>query len=165
MQTGMVGLRRKGRDRLRRLLRGGEGASLSRGRPVNREGAAMNDSRSDRPLFIGATRDLAYQKILAALEAMLERGRLDVPVIGAAPPDGSLVIQKHLFPLNHFCDRYGVEFGHIMLSVWAAAPLEPTRKRDIAGGLLARRVQQSPASRATVRQSGFFKPEITRSKS
>ena len=33
MQTGMVGLQRKGRDRLRRLLRGGEGASLSRGRP------------------------------------------------------------------------------------------------------------------------------------
>jgi len=124
----------------------------------------MNDSRSDRPLFIGATRDLAYQKILAALEAMLERGRLDVPVIGAAPPDGSLVIQKHLFPLNHFCDRYGVEFGHIMLSVWAAAPLEPTRK-GIFQRPLARRVQQSPASRATVRQSGFLKPEITRSKS
>ena len=88
----------------------------------------MNDSRSDRPLFIGATRDLAYQNILAALEAMLERGRLDVPVIGAAPPDWSLVIQKHLFPLNHFSDRYGVEDGHIMLSVWAAAPLEPARK-------------------------------------
>ena len=120
----------------------------------------MNDSRSDRPLFIGATSDLAYQKIFAALEAMLERDRL-----GAAQPDWSLVIQKHLFPLNHFSDRYGVEDGHIMLSVWAAAPLEPTRKRDIAGGLLARRVQQSPASRATVRQSGFFKPEITRSKS
>ena len=30
MPTGMVGLRRKGRDLLRRLLRGGEGASLSR---------------------------------------------------------------------------------------------------------------------------------------
>ena len=124
----------------------------------------MNDSRSDRPLFIGATRDLAYQKILAALEAMLERGRLDVPVIGAAPPDWSLVIQKHRFPLNHFSDRYGVEDGHIMLSVWAAAPLEPARKGH-SGGLLARRVQQSPASRATVRQSGFLKPEITRSKS
>jgi hypothetical protein len=89
----------------------------------------MNDSRSDRPLFIGATRDLAYQKILAALEAMLERGQLEEPVIGAAPPDWSLVIQKHLFPLNHFSDRYGVEEGHIMLSVWAAAPLEPARKR------------------------------------
>ena len=165
MQTGMVGLRRKGRpvappSERRRSCVAFEGSPGS-----SREGAAMNDSRSDRPLFCGATRDLAYQKICAALEAMLERGRLDVPVIGAAPPDGSLVIQKHLFPLNHFCDRYGVEFGHIMLSVWAAAPLEPTRKRDIAGGLLARRVQQSPASRATVRQSGFFKPEITRSKS
>ena len=119
----------------------------------------MNDSRSDRPLFIGATRDLAYQKIFAALEAMLERDRL-----GAAQPDWSLVIQKHLFPLNHFPEGYGVEDGHIMLSVWAAAPLEPTRKGTFQRAL-ARRVQQSPASRATVRQSGFLKPEITRSKS
>ena len=114
MQTGMVGLRRKGRDLLRRLLRGGDWCAAFEGSPgSSREGAAMNDSRSDRPLFIGATRDLAYQKILAALEAMRERGRLDVPVIGAAPPDWSLVIQKHLFPLNHFSDRYGVEDGHI----------------------------------------------------
>ena len=110
----------------------------------------MNDSRSDRPLFCGATRDLAYQKICAALEAMLERGRLDVPVIGAAPPDGSLVIQKHLFPLNHFCDRYGVEFGHIMLSVWAAAPLEPMRKGTF------RRPSCPP---------GSAKPRVTRDRS
>ena len=34
MQTGMVGLRRKGRDLLRRLLRGTDRASLSRGRPA-----------------------------------------------------------------------------------------------------------------------------------
>ena len=124
----------------------------------------MNDSRSDRPLFIGATRDLAYQKILAALEAMLERGRLDVPVIGAAPPDWSLVIQKHLFPLNHFSDRYRVEDGHIIY-LYGRPHRWNLRAKGHSGGLLARRVQQNPASRATVRQSGFLKPEITRSKS
>lgn len=77
---------------LLRLLRGGDRASLSRGRSaVVMRGAAMNDSRSDRPLLFRATRDLAYQKILPALEAMLERGRLDVPVIGAAQGVWSLV--------------------------------------------------------------------------
>jgi hypothetical protein len=165
MQTGMVGLRRKGRDRLRRLLRGGQPCvAFERSPGSSREGAAMSDSRSDRPLLFATTRDLAYQKIFAALEAVLERGRLEVPVTGAAQPDWSLVIQKHLLPLNHFSEGYGVQDGHIMLSVWAAAPLEPTRKGTFQRPL-ARRVQQSPASRATVRQSGFLKPEITRSKS
>ena len=105
----------------------------------------MNDSRSDRPLWLGATSDLAYQKIFAALEAMLERDRL-----GAAQPDWSLVIQKHLFALNHFSDRYGVEDGHIMLSVWAAAPLEPTRKGTF------RRPSCPP---------GSAKPRVTRDRS
>lgn len=108
MQIRMVGLRRKGRDLLRRLVRGGDRASLSRGRKAgSHEGAAINDSDSDRPLFFGATRDLAYKKIFPALEAMLERGRRDVPVSGAAQADWSLVIQKHLFPLNHFSDPLG----------------------------------------------------------
>ena len=65
----------------------------------------MNDSHSDRPLFFGTTRDLAHRKIFPALEAMLERGRFDVTVIGMAQGGGSLVIQKHFFPLNHFSDR------------------------------------------------------------
>ena len=117
---------------------------------MSREGAATNDSRPDRPLSIGATRDLAYQKIFAALEAMRERGRLDVPVIGAAPPDWSLFIQKRLFPLNNLLDRYGVEDGHIMLSVWAAAPLEPTRKGT------SRRPSCPP---------GSAKPRVTRDRS
>ena len=108
----------------------------------------MSDSRSDRPLWFATTRDLAYQKICAALEAMLERGRLDVPVIGAAQPDWSLVIQKHLFPLNHFSDRYGLEDAHIML--WAAAPLEPTRKGTF------RRPSCPP---------GSAKPRVTRGRS
>src|SRR6266576_3600966 len=34
--------------------------------------------------FFGATGDLAYKKIFPALQAMIKRGHLDVPVIGVA---------------------------------------------------------------------------------
>ncbi len=44
----------------------------------------MSDSRSDALVFFGATGDLAYQKIFPALQAMVRRGHLDVPVIGVA---------------------------------------------------------------------------------
>src|SRR6266496_4412119 len=44
----------------------------------------MSDSHSDALVFFGATGDLAYKKIFPALQAMLRRGRLDVPVIGVA---------------------------------------------------------------------------------
>jgi glucose-6-phosphate 1-dehydrogenase len=42
----------------------------------------MSDSHSDALVFFGATGDLAYKKIFPALEAMVKRGHLDVPVIG-----------------------------------------------------------------------------------
>jgi glucose-6-phosphate 1-dehydrogenase len=44
----------------------------------------MNDSHSDALVFFGATGDLAYKKIFPALQAMIKRGHLDVPVIGVA---------------------------------------------------------------------------------
>jgi glucose-6-phosphate 1-dehydrogenase len=44
----------------------------------------MNDSHSDALVFFGATGDLAYKKIFPALQAMLKRGHLNVPVIGVA---------------------------------------------------------------------------------
>lgn len=44
----------------------------------------MNDSHSDALVFFGATGDLAYKKIFPALQAMVKRGRLNVPVIGVA---------------------------------------------------------------------------------
>jgi glucose-6-phosphate 1-dehydrogenase len=40
--------------------------------------------RSDALVFFGATGDLAYKKIFPALQAMIRRGHLDVPVIGVA---------------------------------------------------------------------------------
>src|SRR6267143_370016 len=39
---------------------------------------------SDALVFFGATGDLAYKKIFPALQAMLKRGHLTVPVIGVA---------------------------------------------------------------------------------
>ena len=44
----------------------------------------MNDAHSDALVFFGATGDLAYKKIFPALQAMVKRGHLDVPVIGVA---------------------------------------------------------------------------------
>jgi glucose-6-phosphate 1-dehydrogenase len=39
---------------------------------------------SDALVFFGATGDLAYKKIFPALQAMVKRGHLDVPVLGVA---------------------------------------------------------------------------------
>src|SRR6266516_2470566 len=44
----------------------------------------MNDVHSDAFVFVGATGDLAHKKIFPALQAMVKRGHLDVPVIGVA---------------------------------------------------------------------------------
>ena len=44
----------------------------------------MSGSHSDALVFFGATGDLAYKKIFPALQAMIKRGHLDVPVVGVA---------------------------------------------------------------------------------
>jgi glucose-6-phosphate 1-dehydrogenase len=44
----------------------------------------MNTACSDTLVFFGATGDLAYKKIFPALQAMVKRGNLKVPVIGVA---------------------------------------------------------------------------------
>lgn len=44
----------------------------------------MNNEHADALVFFGATGDLAYKKIFPALQAMIVRGKLDVPVIGVA---------------------------------------------------------------------------------
>jgi len=41
-------------------------------------------SHSDALVFFGATGDLAYKKIFPALQAMVKRGHLNVPVVGVA---------------------------------------------------------------------------------
>ena len=44
----------------------------------------MNVPQSDAIVFFGASGDLAYKKVFPALQAMVRRGSLDVPVIGVA---------------------------------------------------------------------------------
>ena len=44
----------------------------------------MTPLHSDALVFFGATGDLAYKKIFPALQAMVKRGHLNVPVIGVA---------------------------------------------------------------------------------
>src|SRR5215813_1994220 len=44
----------------------------------------MSNDHSDAFVFFGATGDLAYKKIFPALQAMVKRSHLDVPVIGVA---------------------------------------------------------------------------------
>src|SRR6266568_154083 len=49
-----------------------------------------NSAHSDTMVFFGATGDLAYKKIFPALQAMVKRGTLNVPVIGVAREGCSL---------------------------------------------------------------------------
>jgi len=44
----------------------------------------MDEIRSDALVFLGATGDLAYKKIFPALQSMVKRGNLNVPVIGVS---------------------------------------------------------------------------------
>jgi len=44
----------------------------------------MTSTSSDALIFFGATGDLAYKKIFPALQAMVRRGHLNVPIIGVA---------------------------------------------------------------------------------
>jgi glucose-6-phosphate 1-dehydrogenase len=44
----------------------------------------MSDTHADALVFYGATGDLAYKKIFPALQRMIKRGALDVPVVGIA---------------------------------------------------------------------------------
>jgi glucose-6-phosphate 1-dehydrogenase len=50
----------------------------------------MSEQHSDALVFFGATGDLAYKKIFPALQAMVKRSHLDVPVIGVARSGWSL---------------------------------------------------------------------------
>ena len=44
----------------------------------------MTPVQSDALVFFGATGDLAHKKIFPALQTMIKRGQLNVPVIGVA---------------------------------------------------------------------------------
>ncbi len=67
--------------RLRRTRR--KGREHRRHEVAQREETVMTNA-SDALVFFGATGDLAYKKIFPALQAMVKRGHLNVPVIGVA---------------------------------------------------------------------------------
>lgn len=50
----------------------------------------MTNMQSDALVFFGATGDLAYKKIFPALQAMVKRGHLNVPVVGVAKSDWTI---------------------------------------------------------------------------
>ena len=50
----------------------------------------MSALPSDALVFFGATGDLAYKKIFPALQAMIQHGHLNVPVVGVAKNDWKL---------------------------------------------------------------------------
>ena len=62
------------------------------------------DNHSDALVFFGATGDLAYKKIFPALQAMVKRGSLNVPVIGVAKAGWNLEQLKAR--IQHHCDTH-----------------------------------------------------------
>src|ERR1035437_928808 len=44
----------------------------------------MADSQSDALVFFGATGDIAYKQIFPALQALVKRHNLDIPIVGVA---------------------------------------------------------------------------------
>src|SRR5580658_937350 len=50
----------------------------------------MDDSHSDALVFFGATGDLAYKQIFPALQALVKRHNLDIPIVGVAKAGWSL---------------------------------------------------------------------------
>src|SRR5205823_10376010 len=57
----------------------------------------MTDTYSDALVFFGVTGDLAYKQIFPALQAMIQRGHLDMPIIGVAGRPWSIEqLQAHV---------------------------------------------------------------------
>ncbi len=58
----------------------------------------MAPASSDALVFFGATGDLAHRKIFPALQAMVKRGHLNVPIIGVAKAERALQGREALGP-------------------------------------------------------------------
>jgi len=65
----------------------------------------MNAPPSDALVFFGATGDLAYKKIFPALQAMVMRGHLNVPVIGVAKAGWDL--EQFHARARDSCEKHG----------------------------------------------------------
>ena len=65
----------------------------------------MVNSRADALVFFGATGDLAYKKIFPALQSMIKRGHLDIPIIGVAKAGWNL--ERLRARAQDSIDKYG----------------------------------------------------------
>ena len=65
----------------------------------------MSAPPSDALVFFGATGDLAYKKIFPALQAMVMRGHLNVPVIGVAKAGWDL--EQFRARARESCEKHG----------------------------------------------------------
>src|SRR2546426_3356903 len=71
--------------------------SCSRERPSGGHHQHMTENHSDALVFFGVTGDLAYKQIFPALQAMIRRGHLDMPIIGVAGRPWSIEqLQAHV---------------------------------------------------------------------
>jgi glucose-6-phosphate 1-dehydrogenase len=60
----------------------------------------MNNFNSDALVFFGVAGDLAYKKIFPALQAMIKRGHLNVPVIGVARAESVQITMAENFGIQ-----------------------------------------------------------------
>lgn len=66
----------------------------------------MAISSSDALVFFGATGDLAYKKIFPALQAMIKRGELSIPIVGVSR--GGWSLEKLRERARDSLEKYGV---------------------------------------------------------
>ncbi|HEX4269444.1 MAG TPA: glucose-6-phosphate dehydrogenase [Steroidobacteraceae bacterium] len=102
----------------------------------------MSDSKCDAFVFFGASGDLAYKKIFPALQAMVQRGTLDVPVIGVANSDWDLS-QLHARMRESLQEHGGIDpdafgklsdlLGHYIRGDYADAATFAALKRALGG--------------------------------
>ena len=119
----------------------------------------MNDSHSDALVFFGATGDLAYKKIFPALQAMVKRGHLNVPVIGVAKAGWNLEqlrarahdsLEKHGGVDPAAFDKLSGLLRYVDGDYTDPATFQALRK-ELNGGAAARALPGDPA--AAVRNS------------
>ena len=95
----------------------------------------MAAPRSDALVFFGATGDLAHKKIFPALQAMVRRGQLDVPVVGVAKAGWTLEQLTRARPRQPRAARRRRRRGAVR-EARGAAPLRRRRLRrpgDVRG--------------------------------
>jgi glucose-6-phosphate 1-dehydrogenase len=73
----------------------------------------MTATRSDALVFFGATGDLAYKKVFPALQAMMARDGLDIPIVGVAKSELSQdeIVARARESVTHAAGEEGGEFN------------------------------------------------------